>query len=322
MFNFLDSLADFIVYKILGLSPATQIAESLNFFIINIFKVNILILVIGFVIGVIREFVTPAKTKRILKGKRTGIGNIVASFLAIITPVEEFSIIPVFTGLLESGVPTSVAFTYLITAPITNEVAFALFWGLFGYKAAFAYYALGFVIGLIGGIFIGSLRVEKYIRDYLTEEKINNHNDKDKRFKDILIAAKAKSFKFFRDFWVYVFIGIAIASIIHGYVPKELLIKYVGLDNPLAIPFAVILVIFFYVNIAMTLSIIIVFVNQGLPLGTILAFTMAVTATSIPELLIMKKAVRLRLILIYMAVLLSLIIITGYLVNLIYPSFR
>ena len=210
-------------------------------------------------------------------------------------------------------------FTYLITAPITNEVAFALFLGLFGYKIAFTYYASGIIIGLIGGPLIGLFRMDKYIEPFVYDEHSNLLSEhKHKTFITVLKEAKDSSLDFFQNFWLYILIGVGIAAVIHSYVPPGFIMKYVGFDNQFAVPIAVILVIFFYVNIAMALPIILIFVNNGLPIGTVLAFTMAVTATSIPELLILKRALKLPLLITYMAVLLTGIILTGYLLNFIF----
>ena len=319
MFEFLDLLVDFFVYEILQFSLSSKMAEGLEFFIYNTLRVYILILIIGFIIGLIREIITPAKTQRILSGKKVGLGNIISSFLAVITPVEDFSVIPVFVGFLEAGIPTSIAFTYLITAPMTNELAFALFWSVFGFKVAFIYYAIGIAIGFIGSILIGLFKLDKHIQPLIRENQANLNLYKEKKgFKSILIAAKNKSFSFFRSFWLYILIGIGIATVIQGYIPAEALIKYVGFNNPFAVPMAVLMVMFFYINISIALPLLMIFINNSLPIGTLMAFTMAVTATSIPELLILKKALKLPLLFAYIGVLLSLIIITGYLLNFIF----
>lgn len=318
---FIKILADFDTYKILAFSFPVKIPEGLEFFISNISKVFIMVLIVGFFIGLIREFITPEKTRKILSNKKTGIGNLISSFLAVVTPVEEFSIIPVFIGFLEAGIPSSIAFTYLITAPITNELAFAIFWSLFGYKIALLYYTAGIIIGLTGGIIIGALNPDKYIQPLIAEEKIKlEQKPINKNFKEIINAANQKSLNFFKSFWLYIFIGVGIAAIIHGYVPTNHIIQYVGIDNPFAIPLSVILVILFYVNISMVLPIIMIFINYSLPIGTIMAFIMAVTATSIPELMILKRALKLPLLLIYMGILLGLIIFTGYLFNFIFKT--
>jgi len=316
MFELLKLIADFIVYKLLSLSPSLKLAESLDFFIYNTLKIFLLILIIGFIIGLIREIITPAKTKRILSGKRGILGNILASFLAVITPVESFSVVPIFIGFLEAGIPTGVAFTYLITAPMTNEVAFVIFLGLFGYKIALSYYGAGIIIGFIGGLLIGMLKPDKYLKSFIFEEssKLLNHHEK-QTFKELIVEAKESSLNFLKNFWLYIVIGVGFAAILHGYVPSGYIIKFVGVNNPYAIPFAVFLVIFFYVNIAMALPMIMIFVSHGLPIGTVLAFTMAVTATSIPELLILKSGLKNPLIVIYLVVVLSGIILAGYILN-------
>ncbi len=319
MFEFLDLLVNFFVYKILDLSSSSKMAEGLEFFISNTLRVYILILIIGFIIGVIREIITPAKTQKILSGKKVGMGNIISSFLAVITPVEDFSVIPVFIGFLEAGIPTSIAFTYLITAPMTNELAFALFWNVFGCKIAFIYYAIGIVIGFVGSILIGLFKLDNYIQPLIDKNRSKiSHDTGNKSFKNIIIAAKDKSFSFFKSFWLYILIGIGIATLIQGYIPSDQIIKYVGFDNPFGVPIAVLMVMFFYINITIALPILMIFISHSLPIGTLMAFTMAVTATSIPELLILKRALKLPLLLTYIGVLLGLIILTGYLLNLIF----
>jgi len=322
MFNLLKLFADLIVYKILKLSPNLPITESLHFFIYNTAKILLLILLIGFFIGLIREFITPEKTKRILSGRSTITGTILASFLAVITPVESFSVVPIFIGFLETGIPAGIAFTYLITAPMTNEVAFILFLGLFGYKIAFIYYATSIIIGLICGVFIGMLKPDKYLKTFIPEHIVteNNHTE-NMNVKNLIIQAKANSLSFFKNFWFYIIAGIGFAAVIHGFVPSEFIMKFVGENNPYAVPLAVILVIFFYVNIAMALPVIMVFIANGLPVGTVLAFTMSVTATSIPELLILKSSLKIQLMIVYLFILLSGIILAGYILNTVFMQF-
>ncbi|MDD3013096.1 MAG: permease [Candidatus Gastranaerophilales bacterium] len=316
MFSPLNSFTTFIVYNFFALSSASKAGEILHFFIYNTLKIFLLILIIGFFIGVIRVLITPAKTKQILSGKNSVLGGILASFLAVITPVESFSVVPVFIGFLEAGIPTGIAFTYLITAPMTNEFAFILLLGLFGYKIAFSYYVAGIIIGLTGGAIIGMLKPEKYLKSFIFEDgiKISDHSEK-QTFKNIIVEAKDHSFNFFKNFWPYIIVGVCFASVLHGYIPSDYIMRFVGVGNPYAIPLAVFFVIFFYVNIAMALPVIMIFVAHGLPIGTVLAFTMAVTATSIPELLILKSALKLPLMIIYFVLLLFLIIMAGYIIN-------
>lgn len=319
MFKFFRLLTDFTVYKIFALAPSSNMAKSLDFFLYNTLKIMALILIIGFVMGIFREIITPAKTRKILSGRRAGIGNLLSAAIGVITPVETFSVVPVFLGFLEAGIPSGVAFTYLITAPMTNEIAFSLFWGLFGYKIAFLYYGLGIITGIAAGIIIGMFKPDKYIRPFIYEcEAKIRLDDNKKDFKTILNNAKENSIGFLKNFWIYIAAGVGISAVIHGYVPPDLIAKYAGLRNFYAVPLAVILVIFFYVNIAMVLPIIITFASGHFPIGTILAFTMATTATSIPELLILRGGLRLPLVAIYLTILLSFIIFAGYFLNLIF----
>ena len=319
MFKLIKTIVNYIVYNVLGFSNGSNTGKLIDFFLYNSSKVLILIIIIGFFIGIIRSYITPHKARKTLSGKSEFLGTILSSFLAVVTPVESFSVVPVFIGFLEAGIPIGVSFTYLITAPITNEVGFTLFLGLFGYKIALTYYVSGVIIGLIGGPLIGLFKMENYIKSFVYESntrlnEINSH----KSFIDILKEAKNSSLDFFKNFWLYILLGVGIASIVHSFVPPNFIIKYVGFDNVFAVPMAVILVIFFYINIAMALPIILIFVNHGLPIGTVLAFTMAVTATSIPELLILKRALKTPLLVTYLIILLSGIIAAGYILNFIF----
>jgi uncharacterized membrane protein YraQ (UPF0718 family) len=305
-------------YKAFALNHSARLVKSFDFFIYNLFKVYILILIFGFIIGLIRGFIPPAKTKKLLSKTTVGVGNFLAAILAVITPVESFSVVPLFISFLRADVPLSIAFTYLIVAPITNEIAFALFWGLFGYKVAFIYYGAGVIVGLLGGVILGLVKSGKDIEAFVySENTIGFENNVNNSLKDIVIYAKESSWTFFKSFWLYILIGIGIASIVNGYMPQSLLIKYIGGHHPFVVPIVVVIMTFFYLNIAMAMPLILILVTGGLPIGTVLAFTMAVTATSIPELFILKRALKWSLLLVYFLVLISLIILAGIIINLI-----
>ena len=311
--------SEYLIERIINLPASQGLSESLNFFILNSIRIFILITVIGFVVGLIRSFIPPKRIGKILSGKKTGMGNIIAAFLGVVSPVDSFTVIPMFIGLLESGVPLGVAISFITTAPITSEIAFALFLGLFGTDAALAYYAAGILTGVITGIIIDFMRLDKYIEPEIYNTRINLANNyKNRELTDKISDAGRFDFDFIKKIWIYVLLGVAIAALLKSFVPSDIITKYTVFENPFAIPIMVILVIFFYINIAAALPIIIIFANNGLPVGTIIAFTIAATVTSIPELVILKKALKPPLLIIYLGVMFALIIISGYLLNFIF----
>ena len=322
MFKFIKQAVDFVVYKLLALSQASYFAKSLDFFIYYTFKVFILILIIGYFTGIIKTLITPGKIKKALTGKTIGFGNILAAMLGVIVPVESFSMVPIFIGLLEAGIPLGIAFSFLITGPMTSEIAFAVFWGLLGPKYAFLYYFCGIISGIVVGIIIELLRMENYIEPFVYEEAaaLNNNNHIITSLKERLLYAAKSALDFFKNIWIYIMLGVGLASIISEFVPQSLIIKYAGINNPYAVPLLAIMVLFFYINIAAALPVILIFVKQALPIGTILAFTMSITATSIPELIILKRALKMPLFIIYLVLLYSSIVFTGLILNKIFAN--
>ncbi|OGI23517.1 MAG: hypothetical protein A2287_05305 [Candidatus Melainabacteria bacterium RIFOXYA12_FULL_32_12] len=317
IFKPLETLADFVVYNIFKLSPNTNIAESLHFFIYDTLKIFILILVISFIIGLIKSFFTPEKTRTFLSGKHTGIGNFLAASLGIVTPFCSCSAVPLFIGFVEAGIPLGITFSYLIAAPMINEVAIILLWGLFGIKITGIYILSGLAIAIFGGMIIGLSNLERYIEPFVFQTKVGSccREENAVTFKDRIQEAKESALSIFKKTWPYIIVGVGIGAFIHGYVPTGLLVEYAGASNPFAVPLAVLLGVPLYANIAGVLPITEVLVNQGLPIGTVLAFTMAVTAISFPELLILKRVLKLPLLIIFVSIMTTAIIFTGYLFN-------
>ncbi|OGI03744.1 MAG: hypothetical protein A2104_08860 [Candidatus Melainabacteria bacterium GWF2_32_7] len=319
VFKPVEWLADYIVYKLLSFSPATKAGESLHFFIYDTIKIFILILVISFVVGIVKSFFTPEKTKKYLTGKHTGIGNILAACLGIVTPFCSCSACPLFIGFVEAGIPLGVTFSYLIAAPMINEVAIVLLWGLFGLKITAVYILSGLTVAIFGGIIIGIFKLERYVEPFVFQVKSKTvsccSGEESMTFKDRIKEAKESTLAIFNKTWLYIIIGVGIGAFIHGYVPTELLIKYAGAQNPFAVPLAVLIGVPLYANIAGVLPITEVLVKQGLPVGTVLAFTMAVTALSLPEMLILKRVLKHQLLAIFVGILTLAIIFTGYLFN-------
>lgn len=317
LFKPLEWIANFIVYDLFQLSKTSKIGSSLQFFIYDTIKIFILILVISFVVGFIKSYFTPENTKKYLTGKHSGIGNIFAAMLGIVTPFCSCSACPLFIGFVEAGIPLGVTFSYLISAPMINEVAIILLWGLFGIKVTAIYILSGLIIAIIGGIVIGLFKLEKYIEPFVFETKIKACCSEGEKisFKDRFVEARESSWSIFKKVWIYIVIGVGIGALIHGYVPTDILVHYAGGNNPLAVPIAVAIGVPLYANIAGVLPITEVLVQKGLPIGTVLAFTMAVTALSFPEMIILRRVLRPQLLAIFIAVLAVAIIFTGYLFN-------
>jgi len=317
IFKPIEEFADIIVYKLLNLSPATKVGESLHFFIYDTIKIFILILFISFVVGFIKSFFTPEKTRKFLAGKSSGIGNILAASLGIVTPFCSCSACPLFIGFVEAGIPLGVTFSYLIAAPMINEVAIVLLWGLFGFKITAVYILSGLIVAILGGIIIGMFKLEKYIEPFVFETKMNTCCNSEEKiaFKDRIKDAKESALSIFNKTYPFIFIGVGIGALIHGYIPTEFLVKYAGENNPFAVPLAVLLGVPLYANIAGVLPITEVLVEQGLPIGTVLAFTMAVTAISFPEIMILRRVLKIPLLAIFVGILATAIIFTGYLFN-------
>jgi uncharacterized membrane protein YraQ (UPF0718 family) len=317
-----DWLASQIVTKILGLSLESHLGSSLHFFLYDVPKVLTLLIVISFFIGIIQTFLEPEKIRKILGGKRTIFGNILAALIGIVTPFCSCSAVPLFIGFLEAGVPLGVTFSYLISAPMVNEVAIILLWGLFGLKVTIFYISFGVILAIIAGYIIGLLKLEKSVEPFVWDlqqnfqpEQADNLTDSNITWSDRIKQGKYQSREIFQSVWLYVILGIGIGAIIHGYVPADLIVRWAGPNNPVAVPLATMIGVPLYANIAGVLPITEALVNKGMPLGTVLSFTMAVTALSLPEMIILRKVLKPRLLIIFISLVTFGIISIGYLFN-------
>ena len=321
IFKPIELFANFVVYNLFKIKPHTHLGDSLQFFVYDTIKIFILILIISFAVGYIKSFFTPEKTKKHLTGVPLGVGNIFAALLGVVTPFCSCSACPLFIGFVEAGIPLGVTFSYLIAAPMINEVALILLWGLFGIKVALLYIISGLFVAIFGGIIIGELKLERFVEDFVYQIKNAhqtcscNSNQNSTTNKEHLKEAKESALEIFKKVYLYIIIGVGIGALIHGFVPTGLLVKYAGAQNPYAVPIAVIIGVPLYANIAGVLPITEVLVKQGLPIGTVLAFTMAVTALSFPEMIILRKVLKPQLLGIFIGILTIAIICTGYLFN-------
>jgi uncharacterized membrane protein YraQ (UPF0718 family) len=311
----LKEFADYIVYSLIGLNPETHLGKALNFFIYDSIKIFILLSVIIFLVAIIRSFFPPERTRRILSHKREYIGNGLAGLLGIVTPFCSCSAVPLFIGFVESGVPLGVTFSFLVSSPMINEVALILLLGLFGWRIALLYVGTGLVVSFISGILIGRLRMERYVQDYVYQMKVGNAEIVHQNFREKIEYARDYTKDLLKRIWPYVLIGIGVGGFIHGYVPSDFLLKYAGPGNPFAVPVAVLIGVPLYSNAAGTIPIVQALMGKGMPIGTVLAFMMAVTALSFPEAVILKNVLKMRLLLVFFGIVGASIVGVGYFFN-------
>ncbi|KXS45255.1 MAG: permease [Candidatus Frackibacter sp. T328-2] len=313
----LTEFADLVVYNWLNLSPKAHLAEALHFFIYDTLKIILLLSVMIFVISIIRSFFQPEKVKKLLSGKRLFVGNAMASFLGVVSPFCSCSTVPIFIGFVESGVPLGVTFSFLITSPIVNEIALVLLYSIFGFKIAALYLVSGVTVGIVGGILIGYLGLEEYVESYVYEIEMEDEEVSAMTWKDRIDYAKYQVKDIVGRIWKFVMIGIAIGGLIHGYVPTGALANYAGPDNPFAVIVAVIFGVPLYSNAVGTIPIVEALMNKGVATGTALSFMMATVALSLPEMVILRKVLKPKLIKIFVAIVGVSIIGVGYLFNIV-----
>ena len=312
-------ISDIITYDILKLSKGTHLASSVNFFLYDVPKIYFLLAVIVFVVAIIRTFLPPEKIRAMLSHKHEYTGNVLAACFGILTPFCTCSAIPLFMGMLQSGVPLGVTMSFLVASPTINEVAIVLLWGLFGWRVALTYIISGLVIAIVAGTIIGKLKMEKYVEDFVYKTKlVASNSEKNLTWNDRIGYAVEYTKDIFSQVWLYVMIGVGIGAFIHGYVPVEFVTKYAGNGNPFAVIIAVIIGVPLYSNAAGTIPIVQALMEKGLALGTTLAFMMAVTSLSLPEFIILRKVLKPRLLLTFFGTVTIGIILIGYLFNFIF----
>jgi hypothetical protein len=316
----LEKLAILIVDSLLKLPQDNHLTRAISFFIFEVPKVLLLLILIVFVVGIVRTYFSPERTRKILGGKKLFAGNVSASLLGIVTPFCSCSAIPLFLGFVESGVPLGVTFSFLIAAPMINEVALVLLFGLFGWKTALMYVSTGLVIAMFAGFVIGRLRLEKYIEDWVYKTKVGITETEttkisfEQRINSGIDAVK----EIVGKVWIYIVIGIAVGAGIHGYVPENFMASLMGKSAWWSVPAAVVIGIPMYSNAAGIIPIVQALLEKGASLGTVLAFMMSVIGLSLPETIILKKVLKIQLIVVFISVVAVGIIIVGYLFNLIY----
>ncbi len=315
MFKIFSIFADLVVYSWLGWEHGTRISESLHFFIEDTTKIFFLLATIIFVVAIVRSFFPPERTRKFLAGKNIYVAHLLSALLGVVTPFCSCSACPLFIGFIEAGIPLGVTFSFLIASPMVNEIALIMLFGLFGWEIAGIYFATGLLIAIIAGIVIGKLNMERYVADYVWEIRIEDTKIHEMDWPERINYARDYVKDILAKIWLYVLAGIAAGALVHGYVPQDFLLKYAGPSNPVAVPFAVLLGVPLYSNAAGIIPIVHALMDKGLPLGTTLAFMMAVTALSFPEMVILSQVLKKELIAAFVTIVTLTIIIVGYLFN-------
>ncbi|EGW41036.1 permease [Desulfosporosinus sp. OT] len=311
----LQAFADYVSYTLFRLLPNSHLGAAVNFFIYDTIKIFLMLAIIIFLVSLIRSFFPPERTKKILSHKREFIGNILAALLGIVTPFCSCSAVPVFIGFVESGVPLGVTFSFLISSPMVNEVALIMLWGMFGWQIAAIYIATGISVAIVGGLVIGKLKLEHLVEEYVYNIKMGETELAALTWKERIEYAWEYVVDILKKVWLFVIIGIAIGGVMHGYAPADFLVKYAGKDNLFAVPLAVLIGVPLYSNAAGIIPIVHVLMEKGMALGTVLAFMMAVTALSLPEMIILRKVLKPKLLGIFIGIMTVAIIFVGYLFN-------
>ena len=318
LFYYKEESTNFIVFNWLGMPYESNLSNTLWFFINTIQKILYLLILVIFVSGVVRSYFSPEKTRKYLEGKSLFVGNVLASLLGIVTPFCSCSAIPLFLGFVETGIPLGVTFSFLIAAPMINEVAVFMLFSLFGWEVGIIYMLTGLFIAIVSGWTIGKLKLEKWLQDWVVDLKHTSQEGHPEilSFNDRLQIGQEAVGDILSKVWLYILFGIGVGAFVHGYVPDDSLASLINKTTWYSVPLAVLVGIPLYSCSAGAVPIAYALIEKGVPLGTALAFMMSVIGISLPELIILKKVLKLQFILIFIGILAFGITFVGYLMNL------
>jgi uncharacterized membrane protein YraQ (UPF0718 family) len=309
------------VLALTGLPRQTHLGEALHFFLFDMPKVLLLLTGIVFVMGIVHTFISPERTRAFLSGRRLGVGNVLAATLGIVTPFCSCSAVPLFIGFLSAGVPLGVTFSFLIAAPMVNEVALALLFGMFGWKIAGLYLVMGLTVAIVAGLIIGKLGMERHLEDWVRAIHTSNAAEfsvQRPSWAERIDAGVSHVREIVGKVWPYILAGIALGAGIHGYVPEDFMAGIMGKDAPWwSVPAAVVIGVPMYANAAGIIPVVEALIGKGAALGTVLAFMMSVIALSLPEMIILRKVLKLPLIATFTGVVALGILVVGYVFNLV-----
>lgn len=320
----IQDFADWLVYGIFGLSADTQLGSAVNFFFYDSIKILLLLFFISVLMGIVNAYFPIERLRNyLMTHKMYGLQYLLTSMFGAITPFCSCSSIPLFIGFVKGGIPLGVTFAFLITSPLVNEVAVAMFLGTFGLKVTLIYVISGILLGIIGGFVLGKMRLDGYLSDWVKQIQADSSVQSDAwerdstGFLDRLPDIVRGAWKIVRGVLVYILIGIGIGAFMHGFVPEGFFEQYMSKDNWFAVPLSVVLAVPMYANAAGIVPVIEVFVAKGIPLGTAISFMMAVVGLSLPEATLLKKVMTWRLIGIFFGTVTVFIVLSGYLFNII-----
>jgi uncharacterized membrane protein YraQ (UPF0718 family) len=317
LYSRLAAFADWFTFSVLHLSPVTRLGSTVQFMVFETPKVLMLLVLVVFGVGIVRSYFTPQHTRAILAGKRESVGNVLASLLGVVTPFCSCSAVPLFIGFVTTGVPLGVTFSFLIAAPMINEVALVMLFGLFGWQVAAIYAGTGLAIAMFAGWTIGRLKMERYVEPWVYEAQMGDGAEDEQQltWTERLDQGREAVRDIVGKVWPYVIAGIAVGAGIHGYVPQNFMAHIMGKGAWWSVPLAVLIGVPMYSNAAGIIPIVQALLQKGAALGTVLAFMMSVIGLSFPETIILRKVLRPQLIAVFVGVVAVGIVIVGYLFN-------
>ncbi|MGA9118944.1 MAG: permease [Bacteroidota bacterium] len=320
LYLLLPQAVDTLVALLPGTTQGSMLTEAVRFFLFEAPKVLLLLILIVFLVGIIRTFFSPEKTRRLLEKRSLFLGNVLASLLGIVTPFCSCSAVPLFLGFVEAGIPLGVTFSFLVAAPMINEVALVLLFGLFGWETALLYVATGLAIAIASGFVIGKLHVERFVEGWVYQVKspATAQPEEQLQLSDRIRAGVDAVRDIVGRVWIYVLLGIAVGAWVHGYVPENFMASLMGKSAWWSVPAAVLIGVPLYSNAAGIIPIVHALLEKGASLGTTLAFMMAVIGLSLPETIILRKVLKMPLIAIFVGVVATGIVIVGYVFNVVY----
>ncbi len=309
----LQEAIDWILYTKIGMEG--RLAETLNFFIYDTIKIFLLLFVMITIMGFLRTYISQQRIKRWLSGERKGLGNIMAALFGAVTPFCSCSSIPIFLSFLEAGIPLGITFSFLITSPIINEYLVVLMLGFFGWKITALYVISGLIVGAVSGIVLGRMGLEKYLVKDLIAKKVKLEDEKYENTLSRMKFGMHEAYSIVKKIWIWILVGVGIGAAIHNYIPQEAIVSIINKTGIFTVPIAVALGVPMYGSCAAIVPIAVALFEKGIPLGTALAFMMATSALSLPEAVILRRAMKLQLIGIFFGIVTIAIIATGYLFN-------
>jgi uncharacterized membrane protein YraQ (UPF0718 family) len=318
MFRVFTWLADLLTYRLSGLDPGTRTAAALHFFVEDVTKIFALLVTVIFVMGLFRSVLSPDRVRAALEGRSRWAAYVMAVVLGAVTPFCSCSSVPLFIGFVEAGIPVGATMAFLITSPMVNEVAVALLLGILGWKLTVLYVATGLAVGVAGGALIDGLGLQRWVEEYVWKIRVGDAGAgaHDRRSLQARVAfARGEVRDILGRIWIWVFVGVGLGAALHGFVPEDFFVRWAGASNPLAVPLAVVAGVPMYANASGIVPVAEALLGKGVPVGTVLALMMSVVALSLPEMIILRKVLKVRMLGFFAGYLAVAFVVVGYLFN-------